>query len=121
MINASARGSMCFTCLIFSLSGPCDLLFLLCFYCLLDLRSSKFDVISLHFVCCSVNGPICLVCCVFVNCLVKQFGIYLGVVAMLLLNVMEVLSVGGWNCSYIVYPSKMTGPFMDNCLRYFYL
>ena len=32
---------------------------------------------------------------VFVNCLVKQFAICLGVVAVLLLNVMEVLSVGG--------------------------
>ena len=26
-----------------------------------------------------------------------------------------------WNCSYIVYPSKMKGPFRDNCLRYYYL
>ena len=25
--NASPRGHMCFTCLIFSLSGPCELLF----------------------------------------------------------------------------------------------
>ena len=32
---------------------------------------------------------------VFVNCLVKQFTICLGVVAILLLNVMEVPSVGG--------------------------
>ena len=32
---------------------------------------------------------------VFVNCLVKQFEICLGVVAVLLLNVMEVFSVGG--------------------------
>ena len=31
---------------------------------------------------------------VFVNCLVKQFAIYLGVVVILLLNVMEVFSVG---------------------------
>ena len=29
--NASPRGSMCFNCLMFSLSGPCELLFLLCF------------------------------------------------------------------------------------------
>ena len=29
--NASSRGPMCFRCLIFSLSGPCELLFLLCF------------------------------------------------------------------------------------------
>ena len=36
-----------------------------------------------------------LVCCVFVNCLVKQFAMCLGVVAILLLNVMEVFSVCG--------------------------
>ena len=30
----------------------------------------------------------------FVNCLVKQFAMSLGVVAILLLNVMEVFSVG---------------------------
>ena len=29
--NASPRGPMCFRCMIFSLSGPCELLFLLCF------------------------------------------------------------------------------------------
>ena len=29
--NASPRGPICFRCLIFSLSGPCELLFLLCF------------------------------------------------------------------------------------------
>ena len=29
--NASPRGPMCFRCRIFSLSGPCELLFLLCF------------------------------------------------------------------------------------------
>ena len=43
--------------------------------------------------CFSVNGPVCLLCCVFVNCLVKQFAICLGVVVILLLNVMEVFSV----------------------------
>ena len=36
--------------------------------------------------CCSVNGSVCLVCLtVFVNCLVKQYAICLGVVAILLL------------------------------------
>ena len=47
---------------------------------------------------CSVNGSVCLLfACltVFVNCLVKEFAICLGVVAILLLNVMEVFSVGG--------------------------
>ena len=29
--NASQRGPMCFRCLIFNLSGPCELSFLLCF------------------------------------------------------------------------------------------
>ena len=29
--NANPRGHMCFRCLIFNLSGPCELLFLLCF------------------------------------------------------------------------------------------
>ena len=38
-------------------------------------------------------GVACLT--VFVNCLVTQFAICFGVVAILLLNVMAVLSVGG--------------------------
>ena len=39
---------------------------------------------------------LCVVCLtVFVNCLVKQFAMCLGVVAILLLNVMEVFSVCG--------------------------
>ena len=29
--NASTRWSICFRCLIFNLSGPCEWLFLLCF------------------------------------------------------------------------------------------
>ena len=38
----------------------------------------------------------CVACLtVFVNCLVKQFAICLGVVAILLLNVMEVFSMCG--------------------------
>ena len=31
MRNANPRGPMCFRCLIFSLVGPCELLFLFCF------------------------------------------------------------------------------------------
>ena len=31
MQNASPRDPMCFRCLMFSLSGPCELLFLFCF------------------------------------------------------------------------------------------
>ena len=60
------------------------------------------------FLCCSVNASVCLVfACltVFVNCLIKQFAIFLGVVVILLLNVMEVLSVGGG--------ALLDRPFMD--------
>ena len=61
------------------------------FYCLLDLSCGECYVISLYFVRCSVGVSVCLVCLtVFVNCLVKQFAICLGVVAILLLNVMDV-------------------------------
>ena len=39
---------------------------------------------------------LCVACWpVFVNCLVKQFAMCLDVVAILLLNVMDVFSVGG--------------------------
>ena len=46
------------------------------FYYLLDLSCGECDVISLYFMCCSVNVSVCLVCFVFVNCLVKQFTMY---------------------------------------------
>ena len=64
--NASPRGPMCFKCLMFSLLGPCELLLLLSFIV---------DVISLYFVCLSVNGSIWLVCCVF-NGVCELFGCY---------------------------------------------
>ena len=39
---------------------------------------------------------LCFTCLtVFVNCLVKQFAMFLGVVAILLLNVMDMFSVCG--------------------------
>ena len=39
---------------------------------------------------------LCVACLtVFVNCLVKQFAVCLGVVVILLLNVMDVFSMGG--------------------------
>ena len=55
--NASPKGPMCFWCLMFSLSGPCELLFLLCFIA----SRCECDVISLYFMCCSVNGSVSLV------------------------------------------------------------
>ena len=56
-------------------------------YSLLDLRSSECDVVSLYVLCFSVNGSVGFVCCVFVNCLVTQFAMCLGVVAILLFSV----------------------------------
>ena len=61
--------------------------------------SSECDVVSLYVVGCSVNMSVCFVCCVFVNCLVKQFTMCLGVVAILLLNVMETSVWCVWWCS----------------------
>ena len=68
------------------------------FYSLLDLRSSECDVVSFMLcvallMCLFVLCVACLT--VFVNCLVKQFAMCLGVVAILLLNVMDVFSVCG--------------------------
>ena len=47
--NASPRGHMCLKCRMFNLSGPCEL------YYLLDLSCSGCDLISMYFMCCSVN------------------------------------------------------------------
>ena len=80
---------------MFNLSGPCELIFFTLFYYLLDLSCGESYVMSLYFVCCPVGVSICLVCYVFVNCLVKQFAMCCGVVAILLLNVIAVFSVGG--------------------------
>ena len=58
----------------------------------------EYAVISLYFMCCSVNGSVCLVCCVFgrfCELFGKQFALCLGVVVILLLNVMEGFSAGG--------------------------
>ena len=71
--NGSPRGPMCFRGLIFSLSGPCELIFFTLFYCLLDLSGGECDVISLYFMICSVNGSVCLVCCV-VDRVCELFG-----------------------------------------------
>ena len=68
--NASPRGPMCFRCLMFNLSGPCDLLFLLCF------------IASWTRVLVSVMVYPCILY------FMKQFAICLGMVAILLLILM---------------------------------
>ena len=90
--NADPRGPMCFRCLIFCLSGPCELLFLLCF-----IASWTWEVVSVMLYPCMFCVALlmdmlvlCVACLtVFVNC----FAMCLGVVAILLLNVMEVFCV----------------------------
>ena len=65
------------------------------FCCLLDLGCCEGDVISLLFlVTLLMDQSVLLVACltVFVNCLVQQFTMCLGVVAIFLLNVMDVFS-----------------------------
>ena len=49
----------------------------------------------MYVLCCPVNGYIYFVCCVFVNCLVKQFAICLGVFVIECDGVVEC----GWRCS----------------------
>ena len=58
--NAGSGGPMCFRCLIFSFH---DLIIL--FYCILVLSCGVCNVILLCFMYCSMNGSVCLVCCVF--------------------------------------------------------
>ena len=62
--NTSPRGPMCFRCLMFSLSEPCDLLFLLCILRLVSELCGECNVISLYCMCCSVNGlfVLCVAC-----------------------------------------------------------
>ena len=57
---------------------------------------------------------LCVACLtVFVNCLMKQFAMCLGVVAILLLNVIDVFSVGGGALS-----DRQCMVFQRTCLLY---
>ena len=96
------RWIFCFVyCLVTNVTSPCDW--------------SVCNLILLLLCCCCLPTPPCL------------FG---GVLSYLEVtrHPVPVSSLGFkcpdcliWNCSYIVYPSKMKGPFRDNCLRYYYL
>ena len=85
--DASPKGLMCFRCLMCSLLRPCELLFLLCF-----IASWTWVVVSVIIYpcifCVSLLMDQFVLCIagltVFVNCLVKQFAICLGVVITLL-------------------------------------
>ena len=66
---------------------------------------------------------LCVACLtVFVNGLVKQFTIYLGVVVILLLNVMDVFSVGGGaliNRPCMVFQTMCVVPVIAVCIYVF--
>ena len=102
--NASPRGPLCFRCQMFNLSGPYELLFLLCF---IASGTSVVESVMLYpcMVCVALLMDLFVLCVacliVFVNCFVKQFAICLGVVDILLFKVMEVFSVGG--CAFCVW------------------
>ena len=57
--NASSRGHMCFRCLMFSLAGPCELLFLFCF-----IVSRTWVVVSVMTYHCMLCVAVLLVSCV---------------------------------------------------------
>ena len=83
---------------MFSLSGPCELLFLLGFNANWTCVVVSVMLYSCIFLCSSVNRPVCIMCCMF-DSLCELFGETIrNIVAcgsILLLNVMVVLSVGG--------------------------
>ena len=64
MFVRDTRGPMCFRCLMFSLSGPCKSVFVIC--CIASGHELwRGDVISVYILPCSVNGSVCLACCVY--------------------------------------------------------
>ena len=81
-----------FMCLVFNLLGLFEFFIFALFYFLLDLSFGECNVISLYFMCFSVYGS--------VNCLVKKFVIFLGVVV----KCYGVVQCG-WRCSvgYTMY------------------
>ena len=101
VMNASPRGPMCFRCLIFSLSRPCELLFMLCF-----IASWTREMVSVMLYpcmdCAALSMDLFVLCdaclTVIVNCLVKQFAICLGVFVFVVVECDGVV-VCGWRCS----------------------
>ena len=87
---ASPSGPMCLRCLMLTLSGPVELLFLLCF-----IAAWTCVVVSVMLVVCSLSvflsmclfvlGVLCLT--VLVNCLLNAFAICVGEVSVFSLKV----------------------------------
>ena len=96
---------MCFGYLMFSLSGPCELLFLHCY-----IASWTWVMVSVMLYPCILCVArlmdlfvLCLACLtIFVNYFTKQFAICLGVVVILLLDVMALFNMVG--CALLCIP-----------------
>src|SRR6476469_2119447 len=86
-----ARGPRCCRCLIFTLSGPVELLFLVSFMaCVVWWLEMRMGSQCSFFVCLSTFLFVLLAACftVFTNCLLKAVAVCVGVLAGLLLQLM---------------------------------
>src|SRR6478609_6778172 len=93
-----ARGPKCFRCLIFTLSGPVELLFLVSFMaCVVWWLEMRMGLQCSFFVCLLTFLFVLLVACftVFTNCLLKAVAFCMGVLAGLLLKLMCLLVCSG--------------------------
>src|SRR6476661_6950671 len=88
-----ARGLRCFRCLIFTLSGPVELLFLVSFIACVVWWLERMGMQCSFFVCLLTFLFVLLVACftVFRNCLLKAVAFCMGVLAGLLLKLMFLL------------------------------
>ena len=92
------RGPSCFRCLIFMLSGPVELLFLVSFMaCVVWWLEMRMGLQCSFFVCLLTFLFVLLVACftVFTNCLLKAVAFCMGVLAGLLLKLMFLLVCSG--------------------------
>src|SRR6476619_7283059 len=93
-----AGGPRCFRCLIFTLSGPVELLFLVSLMaCVVWWLEMRMGSQCSFFVCLSTFLFVLLVACftVFMNCLLKAVAFCMGVLAGLLLKYMFLLVCSG--------------------------
>ena len=103
---ASPSGPMCLRCMMLTLSGPVELLFLLCF-----IAAWKCVVVSVMLVVCSLNvfPSMCLfVLCltVLVNCSLNAFAICVGEVTVFSLKVIVLVFcwlIRVWSSKECVY------------------
>ena len=89
VMYASPSGPMCLRCRMLTLSGPVELLFLLCFIATCVVVSVMLVVCSLSVFLYMCLFVLCVLCLnVLVNCLLKAFAICVGEVNVFSLKVM---------------------------------